>query len=204
MKSKAIPLYKDSLCCCFLTSILSLFSLSWKAEFEFWSHFSVAVFYTSSRDRQLEKLRDGRAELLIVPDSLFQKEDTFQQLNEIKWKLVIIDEFHKFRVRCCLKRCLYWYYFSFLNDFHCDLQNKLTKVSKHLRTLKSYHRPLVVGMTGTLMSNSHQELYNLIDLVQKGYLGSEKDFYNETAAYILYGRYVEWINSNLFANYVFF
>lgn len=138
-----------------------------------------------------------------MPDSLFQKEDTFQQLNEIKWKLVIIDEFHKFRVRFCLKRCLYWYHFSFLNALPYNLQNKLTKVSKHLRTLKSHHRPLVVGMTGTLMSNSHQELYNLIDLVQKGYLGSEKEFYNETAAYILYGRYVEWIYSNLFANYFF-
>jgi len=35
---------------------------------------------------------------LIAPDSLFQKKETFQQLNEVPWKLVIIDEFHKFKV----------------------------------------------------------------------------------------------------------
>lgn len=53
------------------------------------------------RDMELEKLRDGRAEVLIAAKSMFQSHSSFQPLNAIRWKLVVIDEFHTFKVSCC-------------------------------------------------------------------------------------------------------
>ena len=70
------------------------------------------------------------------------------------------------------------------------VQNPDKKLSKNLRKLKNFHRPLVISMTGTLMSNDHQELWNLVDLVETNYLGTWEEFKNGTAKIIKYGRYV--------------
>lgn len=70
------------------------------------------------------------------------------------------------------------------------VQNPNIKLSKNLRELKAKHRPLVISMTGTLMSNDHKELWNLVDLVETDYLGSWEEFKNETADIIKFGRYV--------------
>ena len=70
------------------------------------------------------------------------------------------------------------------------VQNPNIKLSKNLRELKAKHRALVISMTGTLMSNDHKELWNLVDLVETDYLGSWEEFKNETADIIKFGRYV--------------
>jgi len=138
---------------------------NWKNEFERFSNFAVAIFSgkRAERNRALDKLRDGRAEVLIAAKSLFQEKSGAKDLNEISWKLVIIDEFHTFK-------------------------NKAGKLSEHLRMLKADHRPLVLGMTGTLMQNDHKELWNLIDLVETGYLGTWEEFKQDTAQAIKLGR----------------
>lgn len=138
---------------------------SWKNEFEKFSTFAVAVFSGNKENRNaaLEKLRDGSAEVLIAAKSQFQEKSGAMDLNEIAWKLVIIDEFHTFK-------------------------NPAGKISEHLRMLKAHHRPLVLGMTGTLMQNDHKELWNLIDLVETGYLGSWEEFKQDTAQAIKLGR----------------
>jgi SNF2 family DNA or RNA helicase len=43
-------------------------------------------------------------------------------------------------------------------------------------------------MTGTLMQNDHTELWNLIDLVETGYLGDWEDFKHRTAIPIKIAR----------------
>jgi SNF2 family DNA or RNA helicase len=68
------------------------------------------------------------------------------------------------------------------------LQNKDGWLSTHLRKLKSDHRSLVLGMTGTLMQNDHNELWNLIDLVETGYLGTWEQFKSEVSIPIKIGR----------------
>ncbi|CAJ1940194.1 unnamed protein product [Cylindrotheca closterium] len=138
---------------------------NWKNEFEKFSTFAAAIFSgkKAGRVEALEKLRDGRAEVLIAAKSQFQDACGARDLNEFPWKLVIIDEFHTFK-------------------------NEEGKLSKHLRMLKADHRPLVLGMTGTLMQNDHHELWNLIDLVETGYLGSWEEFKQDTARAIKLGR----------------
>jgi len=80
---------------------LFIFSCSWKSEFEKFSNFSIAIFSgeKACREKALEKLQDGRAEILVAAKSLFQAESKFEQLNKVAWKLIIIDEFHTFKVR---------------------------------------------------------------------------------------------------------
>ena len=61
--------------------------------------------------------------------------------------------------------------------------------------MKSIHRNLVVGMTGTLMQNNHAELWNLIDLVETDYLGDWNSFKIHYEQPIKHGRYVIYLNS---------
>jgi SNF2 family DNA or RNA helicase len=45
-------------------------------------------------------------------------------------------------------------------------------------------------MTGTLMQNNHEELWNLVNLVQPGHFGDWDSFKGHISLPILFGRYV--------------
>ena len=68
------------------------------------------------------------------------------------------------------------------------LQSETSLAAQNLRAMKAKHRNLVLGMTGTVMSNDHKELWNLVDLVETDYLGSWDEFKNEVAEPIKLGR----------------
>jgi hypothetical protein len=72
---------------------------NWRNEFAAWTHFGVATYAGDAREQALESIRTGSAEVLLTAKSLFMKKDGFRDLNKIKWKLVIVDEFHLFKVR---------------------------------------------------------------------------------------------------------
>jgi SNF2 family DNA or RNA helicase len=119
---------------------------SWKSKgFEVFSHFSVATYSSTRKTEVLDAVRYGAVDILLCPKSQFQSDEHARVLNQINWKLVVIDEFHNYK-------------------------NVKGKLSNHLRELKRTHNPLILGMTGTLMQNNHKELWNLIDLVETNYL----------------------------------
>jgi SNF2 family DNA or RNA helicase len=126
---------------------------NWVHDFSIWGHFSIAVYQgsQSGREKALESIRLGVAEVMICAKSLFTQPSAFSDLYQIKWKLIIVDEFHQFK-------------------------NKKGVMAEHLRCIRDEHSALVVGLTGTLMQNSHDELWNLIDLVAKNYLGTWEEF----------------------------
>lgn len=138
---------------------------AWKKSFAAFTHFSVAVYSSQSKERSLDAIRYGRCDVLLVRKSLFASLGHFVALNKVDWKLIIIDEFHNYK-------------------------GDKTKLSEHLRMLKAQHAPLVVGMTGTLMQNNHKELWNLCDLVETNYLGTWDYFRQNVARAIALGRYV--------------
>jgi SNF2 family DNA or RNA helicase len=135
----------------------------WEQSFEMFAHFSISIYSSEKKTQATSSIRHGLADILLCPASLFQKDDHFQQINLINWKLVIIDEFHKFKAQT-------------------------SKVSNRLRDLKYAHKPLVLGMTGTLMQNNHDELWNLCDLVQTNYLGTKEEFAANVNIPITIGR----------------
>eukprot|EP00934_Nitzschia_sp_Nitz4_P000067 Nitzschia sp. Nitz4//scaffold38_size140716//41140//46477//NITZ4_003135-RA/size140716-augustus-gene-0.121-mRNA-1//1//CDS//3329550042//67//frame0 len=138
---------------------------NWKNEIARFTHFTLALYTGKDRDAALTQLVKGSAEVLLTTKALFQQAGTFQELNSIphKWRLVIIDEFHTWK-------------------------SVDSMAATNLRMLKSKHTNLVLGMTGTLMSNNHKELWNLIDMVETNFIGEWDEFRVEVADAIKLGR----------------
>ena len=125
---------------------------NWRNEFETWGYFALSVF-RSAKDRaaELNRIKIGMNDILLCTTTLFAKQEHFSTIEEIPWKLIIVDEFH------CYK-------------------NPKTKCYQCLSSLRNVHRCPIIGMTGTLMSNNHEELWSLVDLVQPGILGLKREF----------------------------
>jgi SNF2 family DNA or RNA helicase len=109
---------------------------NWVHDFETWAHVSVAVYQGNGpqREKALDMIKYGRAEVLLCPKSQFQACAGFKPLTEVKWKLIIVDEFHNFK-------------------------NVKGHLSKNLRSLTDQQECIVIGLTGTLMQNNHKELW---------------------------------------------
>lgn len=99
---------------------------TWKRAFQEFSHFSVSLYRGKDRAEALKSIIFGSADILLVPKSAFQDDHRYSELEIVKWKMVIIDEFHNFK-------------------------NFKAKLSEHLRELKQMHQPFVIGMTGKLI-----------------------------------------------------
>ncbi|OEU22565.1 SNF2_N-domain-containing protein, partial [Fragilariopsis cylindrus CCMP1102] len=137
----------------------------WERAFDEFSHFSVSM-YSGTIEKRTEAIKSvlyGKSDILLVPKSAFQGEDHYSKLEKVRWKLVIIDEFHNFK-------------------------NYKAKLSIHLRQLKELHQPLILGMTGTPMQNNYTELWNVVDLAQTNYLGTREDFIRDIDRPLLRGR----------------
>jgi SNF2 family DNA or RNA helicase len=79
----------------------------------------------------------------------------------------------------------------FLLNKHLSLfapQNEKSIFYNHLTKIKEMNKCPIIGLTGTLMQNNHEELFNLVDLVEPGLLGPWSIFQKEVAAPIKYGR----------------
>jgi SNF2 family DNA or RNA helicase len=108
----------------------------------------------------------GIIEVMICPKSMFERKDNFENLLQCKWKIVIIDEFHAFK-------------------------NEKGHLATNLRMMRDTIECVVVGLTGTIMQNHHKELWNLIDLASKNFLGPWSEFEAKYARPIKLARYVK-------------
>ncbi|KAL7552810.1 hypothetical protein ACHAWF_017268 [Thalassiosira exigua] len=132
-------------------------------EFQTWGHFNVGVYQGPNREKALDRIKDGLDSILIVGKSLFIRAGDYDQIATVEWSLVIVDEFHEFK-------------------------NGKSQGYMRLADLRDNSGCPVIGMTGTLMQNNHDELYYLIDLVRPGLLGDIKEFKNEISKPIMYAR----------------
>ena len=105
---------------------------TWKIAFKNFSYFSVSFYSGKKKAEAIESVLYGNADILVVPKSMFQREDHLVELEKVQWKLIVIDEFHGFK-------------------------NFDSKISVHLRKLKEQHHPLIIGMTGTMFENNHND-----------------------------------------------
>jgi SNF2 family DNA or RNA helicase len=140
---------------------------NWVEDFKTWAHFNVAVYQGTERASALERVENGIAEVLVCGDSTIQGVESFHALDsaKLKWKIIIVDEFHKFK-------------------------NETKHLATNLRRMRDRHGCVVLGLTGTLMQNNHKELWNLVDIVAKGFLGPWSQFEEEYAKPIQLSRYV--------------
>lgn len=106
-----------------------------------------------NREKAIDEVMNGSSFILIAGKTLFTRDSDFMNFKQIEWKLVFVDEFHEFKNHKS-------------NSFKCLEQ---------LRDDSDGQCP-IIGMTGTLMQNNHDELFNLIDLVRPGILSDRKSF----------------------------
>ena len=166
---------------------------NWQNEFKAWGHFGVAVYEGQDRRDALERVRDGRDEILVVGKPLFTKVKTdFPHINQLDWRLVICDEMHEYK-------------------------GHKTNGHKCLEELRNKSMCPVIGLTGTLVQNNcaclrfsllfaggctdtlfvaiilfllalflftsfspDEELHTLVTLVQPGLIGDRKTFMDQT------------------------
>ena len=136
---------------------------NWENELKRWGHFAVASYRDSNRAQALHRVKIGCEDILLCGKSMMSQKRFFPPLLEVEWKLIIIDEFHEYK-------------------------NCKSATYRSLEELRNASVCPLIGMTGTLMSNAHKELYTLIDMVQLGLLGKWKDFQNEYSRPIMLGR----------------
>jgi SNF2 family DNA or RNA helicase len=140
---------------------------NWVEDFKTWAHFNVAVYQGSGngRDVALASVENGVAEILVCGHSMIQSEKAFNALNSanLRWKIVIVDEFHTFK-------------------------NETKHLATNLRHMRDRHGCVVLGLTGTLMQNNHKELWNLVDIVAKDFLGPYNQFNDDFAVPIQLSR----------------
>jgi len=143
----------------------------WKNDLVTWGHFSYSIYQGVGRDAALESVNNCLAEVMVCPHSMIGRTDDARKLVESKpWKLVVVDELHKFK-------------------------NEDALLSKHLRLLRDAHNCVVIGLTGTVMQNRHKELWNAMDMVAKDFFGDWKTFESDYAKPISLSRCVmpmEW------------
>jgi SNF2 family DNA or RNA helicase len=140
---------------------------NWVEDFKTWAHFNVAVYQGSEngRDAALASVENGVAEILVCGQSMLQSAKGFDALNSanVQWKIVIVDEFHTFK-------------------------NETKHLATNLRIMRDKHGCVVLGLTGTLMQNNHKELWNLVDIVAKDFLGPWIQFNEDFAVPIQLSR----------------
>ena len=103
---------------------------NWQNEFKAWGHFGVAVYEGQNRRDALERVRDGRDEILVVGKPLFTKVKTdFPHINQLEWRLVICDEMHEYK-------------------------GHRTNGHKCLEELRNKSMCPVIGLTGTVVQNN--------------------------------------------------
>ncbi|KAJ6289655.1 hypothetical protein OIU78_025556 [Salix suchowensis] len=125
---------------------------NWEIEFSRWASFSVSIYHGTNRDLILEKLKAGGVEILITSFDTYRIHGSI--LSEVDWEVVIVDEAHR-------------------------LKNEKSKLYLACSEIKTRKR---IGLTGTVMQNKIMELFNLLDWVAPGSLGSRehfREFYDE-------------------------
>ena len=106
---------------------------NWVTASKAWGHFGLEDF-ASGRDNALTRITTGESEILLCPNSLFIRKDHFESLFQIRWKVVVVDEFHNYK-------------------------NEEGILSFHLRQLRDECSVPIIGLTGTVMQNNHKELW---------------------------------------------
>ncbi|MHB1709711.1 MAG: DEAD/DEAH box helicase [Thermoplasmataceae archaeon] len=105
---------------------------------------------------QLRKAgRDKFEEKIVDYDVIITSNDLVMRdadtLREIKWSVIILDEAQNFK-------------------------NRSTKRAGAIRKLRSVHR---IALTGTPVENRLSELWSIIDFLNPGYLGTQREFHTK-------------------------
>jgi SNF2 family DNA or RNA helicase len=119
---------------------------NWNKEFSKWCRLRVMIFHGKDRSMALSLIKSEKLDVMLTSYETFRT--NFNDINAIDWCCMLFDEVHKIK----------------------NKQSKLTQLCKKIKTRRRF------GLTGTVMQNSFEELWTLIDFHCTGFLGSLDHF----------------------------
>ncbi|PRP85625.1 hypothetical protein PROFUN_06414 [Planoprotostelium fungivorum] len=128
--------------------LISLASVltQWEREIRKWTCLRVSQYHGNKREEVLTRLKRDNINVMLTSYETFRIDQ--DNINVINWKCIIFDEVHKIK----------------------NKGSKVTQSAQSIRTTRRY------GLTGTVIQNSFDELWTLVDFICPNYLGSLQDF----------------------------
>lgn len=114
---------------------------NWKDELRRWGWWHVDVFHGSTREGALEAAKAGRVEIMITTYTTYRMNK--DSINMIEWDCVIADECHQIKGR----------------------SSETTQAMNEINALCR------IGLTGTAIQNSYDELWTLLNWTNPGKFG---------------------------------
>ncbi|KAL9951050.1 hypothetical protein ACROYT_G043643 [Oculina patagonica] len=111
---------------------------NWRDELETWGHFKTGLFHDKAREATLERASRGRLDVAVTTYETMRNH--LDDLNQIKWLAVIMDEVHRLK----------------------DPKAQITVAAKALKVKRRY------GLTGTPLQNKLAEFWCVLDWANPG------------------------------------
>ena len=114
---------------------------NWKSEFQRWGWWHVDVYHGDSKEAALEAAASGRLEVMITTYATYRQSKS--EVNMVEWDCVIADECHQLK----------------------NLKSETTQAMNEINGLCR------IGLTGTAIQNSYDELWTLLNWTNPGKFG---------------------------------
>ena len=114
---------------------------NWKTEFQRWGWWHVDVYHGDSKEEALQAAKMGRTEIMITTYSTYRLNKN--AINMVEWDCVVADECHVIKGR----------------------RSETTRAMNEVNALCR------IGLTGTAIQNSYDELWTLLNWTNPGKFG---------------------------------
>ncbi|KAJ7079572.1 RAD26-like SNF2 family DNA-dependent ATPase [Mycena belliarum] len=116
---------------------------NWEREFRTWGYFEVGSYMGKPDERKtvLDEFKMGRLDVMLTSLDLARRD--IEDLEDLSWSCVIVDEVH-------------------------TVKNPASKTSKAYNSFECLRR---IGLTGTAIQNSYDELWTILDWTNPGRVG---------------------------------
>ncbi|KAH9044878.1 P-loop containing nucleoside triphosphate hydrolase protein [Lactarius hengduanensis] len=152
----------------------------WTREFDKWGYFEVGAYIgtPSERERVLNDFILGRLDVVVTSFDTARR--SISHLDSLPWTALIVDEAHRLKnPRASTTRVL--------ASFHWP-EGRPTP--SHMAELIPTPQtgPIRIALTGTAIQNSYMELWTLLDWVNPGSVGTEKQWKKTVADPLVAGQ----------------
>ncbi|KAH9012859.1 P-loop containing nucleoside triphosphate hydrolase protein [Lactarius deliciosus] len=140
----------------------------WTREFDKWGYFEVGAYIgtPSERERVLNDFILGRLDVVVTSFDTARR--SISHLDSLPWTALIVDEAHRLK----------------------NPRASTTRVLAHMAELIPTPQtgPIRIALTGTAIQNSYMELWTLLDWVNPGSVGTEKQWKKTVADPLVAGQ----------------
>jgi len=114
---------------------------NWKAEFNRWGWWHIDVYHSSTKETAIQAALAGQLEVMITTYTTYRTNKS--AINMVEWDCVIADECHQ-------------------------IKGRNTEVTQAMNEVNALCR---IGLTGTAIQNSYDELWTLLNWTNPGKFG---------------------------------